>query len=538
MVGPLAAAREGRSEGVGAQAGPAGRPGRRRARPDRGSAAPGRRCRGARRRPAPGPADRPWRPRSATSQPARRRTASRPAARPVKFAIVAPVDEPDSAAARQAEEVERARRWSRPRPRCGPGSACAGRVLVPGADQPVGGEGGGVGAADDEAEEPARRHGGEPGVAGLREQVEDLGGVGGPVREFAAEGLVTSSTDACGGTGRRSSDASHSRAWSVRPVERGNVLIHPCSVLRAAHRPPDTDSAVLRVHRNWGDGALASVPCWPDDRDDRRHRDSQGPVARPQRRPAEWTVEGPHFLMSEVASLAVRHPRRPPTGARRGAVLALGPDAAAQRGPGRTWGGAPRGCDPPSQTTPTPRSRRPGSSTPDPTTTTSSGPAPSRMASGAARTRGRRFELEPRAVGPPAPARVGRGLRRRRGPHDAARARTTRVDARRDEHRRRLQHPRRRTRRGTPGNTGIHAYFRPHNEWPEFGQCVHKVARDAATPGASLRPEPPGVYRSDDDGATWDSIEDGPADRLRLDGPGPPASQGESSGSCRSPRRR
>ncbi len=26
-----------------------------------------------------------------------------------------------------------------------------------------------------------------------------------------------------------------------------------------------------------------------------------------------------------------------------------------------------------------------------------------------------------------------------------------------------------------PGNTGIHAYFMPHNEWPEFGQCVHKV---------------------------------------------------------------
>ena len=30
-----------------------------------------------------------------------------------------------------------------------------------------------------------------------------------------------------------------------------------------------------------------------------------------------------------------------------------------------------------------------------------------------------------------------------------------------------------------PGNTGIHAYFLPHDEWPEFGQCVHKVARDA-----------------------------------------------------------
>ncbi|WP_232290275.1 exo-alpha-sialidase [Micromonospora sp. ATCC 39149] len=32
-----------------------------------------------------------------------------------------------------------------------------------------------------------------------------------------------------------------------------------------------------------------------------------------------------------------------------------------------------------------------------------------------------------------------------------------------------------------PGNTGIRAYFLP-DEWPEFGQCVHKVARDAGDP--------------------------------------------------------
>lgn len=60
-----------------------------------------------------------------------------------------------------------------------------------------------------------------------------------------------------------------------------------------------------------------------------------------------------------------------------------------------------------------------------------------------------------------------------------------------------------------PGNTGIHAYFMPHNEWPEFGQCVHKVARDAATPGRLYAQNHRGVYRSDDDGVTWQSIEDG-----------------------------
>ncbi len=60
-----------------------------------------------------------------------------------------------------------------------------------------------------------------------------------------------------------------------------------------------------------------------------------------------------------------------------------------------------------------------------------------------------------------------------------------------------------------PGNTGIHAYFWPHNEWPEFGQCVHKVARDAATPGRLYCQNHRGVYRSDDEGVTWQSIEEG-----------------------------
>jgi len=60
----------------------------------------------------------------------------------------------------------------------------------------------------------------------------------------------------------------------------------------------------------------------------------------------------------------------------------------------------------------------------------------------------------------------------------------------------------------TPGNTGIRAYFMP-DEWPEFGQCVHKVARDAVAPERLYAQNHHGVYRSDDAGARWTSIADG-----------------------------
>jgi photosystem II stability/assembly factor-like uncharacterized protein len=61
----------------------------------------------------------------------------------------------------------------------------------------------------------------------------------------------------------------------------------------------------------------------------------------------------------------------------------------------------------------------------------------------------------------------------------------------------------------TPGHKGNHAYFMPHDEWPEFGQCVHKVARDSAEPTRLYAQNHRGVYRSDDDGVTWTSIEEG-----------------------------
>lgn len=56
-------------------------------------------------------------------------------------------------------------------------------------------------------------------------------------------------------------------------------------------------------------------------------------------------------------------------------------------------------------------------------------------------------------------------------------------------------------------NPGIRAYFLPDNEYPEYGQCVHKVAR--GTDGLLYAQNHKGVYRSDDHGRTWGSIADG-----------------------------
>jgi len=47
------------------------------------------------------------------------------------------------------------------------------------------------------------------------------------------------------------------------------------------------------------------------------------------------------------------------------------------------------------------------------------------------------------------------------------------------------------------------------DEWPEFGQCVPKVARDTTDPDRLYAQNHHGVYRSRDEGVTWDSIADG-----------------------------
>jgi len=59
----------------------------------------------------------------------------------------------------------------------------------------------------------------------------------------------------------------------------------------------------------------------------------------------------------------------------------------------------------------------------------------------------------------------------------------------------------------TPSNKGVKAYFLP-DPWPEFGQCVHKVARDAVDPDLFYLQNHHGVYRSEDGGGSWQSIAD------------------------------
>lgn len=57
-----------------------------------------------------------------------------------------------------------------------------------------------------------------------------------------------------------------------------------------------------------------------------------------------------------------------------------------------------------------------------------------------------------------------------------------------------------------PTNSGITAEFLPEGESPEFGQCVHKVARDAADPERFYLQNHGGVFRSTDGGLSWQSI--------------------------------
>jgi photosystem II stability/assembly factor-like uncharacterized protein len=59
-----------------------------------------------------------------------------------------------------------------------------------------------------------------------------------------------------------------------------------------------------------------------------------------------------------------------------------------------------------------------------------------------------------------------------------------------------------------PSNEGISAYFLPE-KYPEFGQCVHKVAQHPAKPERFFLQNHHGVYRSDDGAATWQSIAEG-----------------------------
>ncbi len=55
---------------------------------------------------------------------------------------------------------------------------------------------------------------------------------------------------------------------------------------------------------------------------------------------------------------------------------------------------------------------------------------------------------------------------------------------------------------------GVRAQFLP-DPHPEFGQCVHKVARDATRPERLFLQNHWGLYRSDDDGQSWTDVANG-----------------------------
>lgn len=57
-------------------------------------------------------------------------------------------------------------------------------------------------------------------------------------------------------------------------------------------------------------------------------------------------------------------------------------------------------------------------------------------------------------------------------------------------------------------NTGVKAYFLP-DQFPEFGQCVHKIVRHPANKDTFFLQNHHGVYRSRDGAATWQEIENG-----------------------------
>ncbi len=57
----------------------------------------------------------------------------------------------------------------------------------------------------------------------------------------------------------------------------------------------------------------------------------------------------------------------------------------------------------------------------------------------------------------------------------------------------------------TTAHKGVRAQFLP-DKHPEFGQCVHKVARDASRPDRLFLQNHWGLYRSDDDGRSWSDV--------------------------------
>jgi len=61
-----------------------------------------------------------------------------------------------------------------------------------------------------------------------------------------------------------------------------------------------------------------------------------------------------------------------------------------------------------------------------------------------------------------------------------------------------------------PRNKGVRADYMPEDQrYPEFGQCAHSIAKAPGVPDRLYQQNHCGMYRSDDAGKTWVSIEEG-----------------------------
>ena len=89
-------------------------------------------------------------------------------------------------------------------------------------------------------------------------------------------------------------------------------------------------------------------------------------------------------------------------------------------------------------------------------------------------------------------------------------------------------------RRGGRATAGIVAGFMPEGEELEFGQCVHKVARDAGEPERLYLQHHGGIYRSDDGGGIVDADDGHRRHGLRLPGRRPPDRDRRPPTCCRS----
>ena len=78
-----------------------------------------------------------------------------------------------------------------------------------------------------------------------------------------------------------------------------------------------------------------------------------------------------------------------------------------------------------------------------------------------------------------------------------------------------------------PRNQGVRAEFLPEGQqYPEFGQCVHKMSRHPSRPERLFMQNHGGVYRSDDHAGVVDLHRRRAARRLRVPGRGAPARAG------------